>query len=184
MITKTKIRPSDQTYSSFQKASHWMLALLCFFEFPTAVGLQRSHLGHPFGIKASTWDRFLAGSHEWAGWLILILGTFLFVSRFFHGAPPLPSGMRLWQRLLAYTSHAAIYLGLFGLVASGATAMYFSGRFSFVHVTLAKVGIGLISLHVAAVLWHQLFRGDDLLKRLLPSRKCAPDIRPNRGKLQ
>lgn len=184
MITTAKIRPSVRTYSSFQKANHWTLALLCFLEFPTAVGLQRAHLGHAFGIKASSWDRFLAVSHEWAGWLILILGTLLLLSRVFQGAPPLPPGMRLWQRLLAYTSHTAIYLGLIGLVASGATAMYFSGTLSFVHVTLAKVGIGLISLHVAAALWHQLFRGDGLLKRLLPGRRRVTQIPTSRRKLQ
>ena len=81
--------------------------------------------------------------------------------------------MRLWQRALAYAAHAAIYFGLLALVASGAVAMYLSGRFAFLHIALAKAGVGLISLHLVAVFWHQTVRRDDLLERLMPARRQA-----------
>lgn len=164
---------SGELYSSLQKASHWGLALLCVLEFPTAAGIQRAHLGHAFGIKASAWDSFMAVGHEWGGWLILILTLLLLLGRFFHGAPRLPPGMRFWQRALAHAAHAAIYLGLLALVASGAVAMYLSGRFAFVHIALSQAGVGLILLHLVAVFWHQTIRRDDLLERLMPAKRQA-----------
>ena len=171
MDRSTETSTRDRAYSSLQKAIHWGLVLLCVLEFPTAAGIQRAHLGHAFGIKASGWDSFMAVGHEWGGWLILILALLLLFGRLFHGAPRLPPGMRFWQRALAYSAHAAIYIGLLALVASGAAAMYLSGRFAFAHIALSKAGVGLISLHLVAVFWHQTIRRDELLERLMPARR-------------
>ncbi|WP_431192349.1 cytochrome b [Rhodopirellula bahusiensis] len=161
----------EARYSTLQMASHWALAVLCVVEFPTAFAIVRAHLGHAFGIKASPFDLFLANIHEWAGWAILLLTVLLLLDRFVRGAPKLPSGMSLWQRTIAHGAHAAIYLCLFALVASGAVAMYLSAKLALFHITLTKVGIGLISLHLAGVVWHQLVRRDGLLKRLMPTRR-------------
>jgi cytochrome b561 len=160
-----------QYYSTRQKISHWIIVILCVLEFPTAEGIRKSHAGHAFGVKAPLLDQLGAAVHEWGGWLILALVAVLIVSRFVVGAPRLPSGMRSWQRLFAHFVHTAIYLGLVALVASGVVAMYVSGRYAFLHILLAKAGIGLISVHVAAALWHQFIRRDHLLTAMLPSRK-------------
>lgn len=157
-------------YTRLQMASHWGLALLCVLEFPTAAGIERAHLGHPFGIKPSSFDVFLAGFHEWAGWIIIVLTVTLLLARILQGAPKLPAGMSFWQRLLAHGAHVAIYLCLVALVATGGIAMYYSARLAVLHITLSQIGIGLISLHLAGVVWHQFFRRDGLLKRLLPAR--------------
>jgi cytochrome b561 len=163
-----------QDYSVLQKSSHWAIAVLCVLEFPTAVGIQRSHLGHVFGIKTPVTDMLRAAAHEWGGWLILALVIALLVSRVLRGAPSLPHGMRLWQRWAAHGAHAAIYLGLIALVASGAAAMHLDGRFAFLHIALAKIGVGLIAIHVAAALWHQGIRRDDLIERMLPASGRVP----------
>ena len=111
----------------------------------------------------------MAVGHEWAGWLIPALALFLLASRVLRGAPRLPAGMRNWQHLIARANHAAIYLAIVALVGSGWAAMYASGRFVFLHIALTKVGLFLICLHLLAVLWHQYFRRDDLLERLMPT---------------
>lgn len=160
-----------QYYSTLQKISHWIIVILCVLEFPTAEGIRKSHAGHAFGVKAPLLDQLGAAVHEWGGWLVFALGILLVLSRVVRGSPRLPSDMRLWQRLFAHFVHAAIYLGLIALVASGAAAMYMSGRYAFLHITLAKVGIGLVAIHVAAALWHQFIRRDHLLAKMLPSRK-------------
>jgi cytochrome b561 len=149
---------------------HWAIAVLCVSEFPTAAGIQRSHLGHVFGIKAPPVDLLRAAAHEWSGWLILGLTALLLVSRAIEGAPKLPDDMRRWQRWAAHAAHVAIYLGLVALVASGAAAMYLDGRYAFVHIALTRAGISLIAIHVAAALWHQFVRGDRLLNRMLWTR--------------
>jgi cytochrome b561 len=155
-------------YSSLQHVSHWTIALLCVVEFPTARGIQRAHLGHAFGIKPPLLDAVFATAHQWTGWTILALTSLLIASRLRSGTPPLPSGMQAWQRLLAHSTHGAIYLGLLALVASGAAAMYVDGRYAFLHAPLARIGVGLIALHVVGVAWHQLVRRDDILERMLP----------------
>lgn len=160
-----------QYYSKLQKISHWIIVILCIPEFPTAEGIRKSHVGHAFGVKAPPFDQLRAAVHEWGGWLILGFVAVLIVSRFVLGAPPLPSGMRPWQRLFAQFVHVAIYLGLVALVASGVAAMYVSGRYAFLHILLARAGIGLIAVHVLATLWHQFIRRDHLLEGILPSRK-------------
>ena len=160
-----------QYYSTLQKISHWIIVILCVLEFPTAEGIRKSHAGHAFGVKAPLLDQLGATVHEWGGWLILGLGILLVLSRFVRGTPRLPSDMRLWQRLFAHSAHVAIYLGLIALVASGVAAMYVSGRYAFLHITLAKAAIGLIAIHVAAALWHHFIRRDHLLEGMLPSRK-------------
>lgn len=165
---------SIASYSNVQKAIHWGVAVLCVAEFPTAAGIQKRHLGHVFGIKAPTVDLVRAATHEWAGYLVFGLTVLLLLCRTIEGAPPLPAGMRPWERWAAHVAHAAIYLGLFVLVVSGMAAMYVDGRFVFVHMTLTNLGIGLIAIHVAAALWHQFIRRDHLLDRMLRSSKSKP----------
>ena len=162
---------SVQYYSPLQKFSHWLIAILWVLEFPTAEGIRKSHAGHAFGVKAPPLDQLSAAVHEWGGWLILGLGILLVLSRVVRGTPRLPADMRPWQRLFAHSAHVAIYLGLIALVASGVAAMYVSGRYAVLHITLANVGIGLIAIHVAAALWHQFIRRDQLLEGMLPWRK-------------
>jgi cytochrome b561 len=50
--------------------------------------------------------------------------------------------------------------------------------FDNVHVFLAWSAIVLIPIHVAAALWHQFVRRDDLLWRMLPRRPSAPENAP------
>lgn len=157
------------SYSGVQRASHWGIAVLCVAEFPTASAIQRAHLGHAFGIKPPELDLLLGAAHEWIGWAVLLLTLLLLASRVFGGAPSLPDGMRWWQRWLAYIGHAAIYLGLVALIASGVASTYVGGRFAFLHIPLSKIGIALIAIHVIAVAWHQLVRRDGLLRRMLPA---------------
>ncbi len=157
-------------YSAIQKAAHWALAILCVFAFPTAIGIQRAHIGHAFGIEPPLKDYLMAIAHEWTGWLILGLAALLLEARLLQGAPKLPPDMRLWQRLLAHANHVALYFGVFALVVSGFAAMYVSGKFVFLHMALTQLGVALVSLHLLAVLWHHLFRRDNLLERLMPNR--------------
>ncbi|HEY2032081.1 MAG TPA: cytochrome b [Rhizomicrobium sp.] len=45
--------------------------------------------------------------------------------------------------------------------------------FGAIHMYLAWSAIVLIVIHVSAALWHQFFRRDDVLKRMLPGTKVA-----------
>lgn len=157
-----------EAYTAFQSFCHWGIAGLCLVAFPTAEAVRKVHMGHVFGIRGTALDQLMARGHEWGGWLVLVLTVLLLFSRLRSGAPPLPAEMNTWQRWAAHGAHFAIYAGLIALVASGATAMYASGRLAAFHVTLTKAGIVLVGVHVAAVGWHQLIRRDRLLWRMWP----------------
>lgn len=165
-----KLRTASN-YSLMQKAAHWAILALCVVQFPTASAIQRTHVVNPFGIKPSQLDLLFHKIHAWSGWTILLLAIALLALRVFHGVPKLPSAMSVWQRWLAHATHIGLYCGILALTVTGTGTMYFSRAFGPYHVTLTKIGIWLVALHVAAALWHQFMLRDGLLKRMMmPSR--------------
>lgn len=165
--------PTASSYSPLQKAAHWLIVALCLSQFPTAWAIQRTHMAPMFGLRPAPFDLFLHKVHAWSGWTILMLAILLVTLRFLRGAPDLPAGMAVWQRSVARVAHFCLYAGVVALAITGTGAMYLSGRFAPIHIALIKIGIGLITLHALAVLWHQFVRGDALLLRMLPSRRRA-----------
>lgn len=162
--------PTASGYSLYQKAAHWLVAVLCLSQFPTAWAIQRTHIAHVFGLRPAPFDLFLHKAHAWSGWTILMLAILLVALRILRGAPDLPAGMSGWQRSAARAAYFCLYAGIVALAVTGTGAMYLSGRFAPIHIALIKIGIGLIALHVLAVFWHQFARRDGLLLRMLPAR--------------
>jgi cytochrome b561 len=162
--------PVALSYSPVQKIAHWLIVALSLSQFPTAWAIQRTHVGHPFGIRPSQVDLFLHKIHAWSGWTILLLAMILVACRVARGVPPLPHETPIWQRRMARAAHSFLYAGIVSLAVTGTGAMYLSQRFAPIHVLLVKLGIALVLLHVAAALWHQAVRRDGLLWRMLPQR--------------
>jgi cytochrome b561 len=104
--------------------------------------------------------------------------------------PPFPSDTALWQARLARGVHALLYAailvlggtGIGLLILSQAAPVLFFGQNTLlpeftrfapfaVHGLAARVLIGLLVLHVAGALYHQLILRDGLLARMgLPAR--------------
>jgi cytochrome b561 len=162
--------PIVPDYSPVQKASHWLIVLLCTSQLPTAWAIQRTHVGPVFGLAPAPLDIFLHKVHAWNGWTILLLATVLLALRVVRGAPGIPHDMAAWQRWLAYASHFFLYACIFILAVTGTGAMYLSQRFAPIHVVLVNLGIALVLLHAVAAVWHQAIRRDGLLSRMLPNR--------------
>ena len=160
--------PVALNYSPLQKVIHWLIVLLCLTQFPTAWAIQRTHIAHMFGLRLMPFDLFLHKVHAWSGWIILFLAITLIVLRAVRGAPGLPTGTPTWQRWLAQVGHFSLFAGISVLVVTGTGTMYFSQRFAPVHILFVKLGIALVLLHVAAVVWHQAVRRDGLLWRMMP----------------
>ena len=165
--------PIALQYSPMQKAAHWLIVLLCLSQFPTAWAIQRTHIAHPFGLRPEPLDLFLHKVHAWSGWTILLLAMVLVALRAVRGASELPHGTKIWQRCLALLGHLSLYAGIAVLAVTGTGAMYLSQRFAPVHILLVNLGIALVLLHVAAVVWHQAIRRDGLLWRMMPNRKVT-----------
>ena len=163
--------PTASSYSAVQKTAHWLIVFLCPSQFPTAWAIQRTHIGHPFGLRPAPLDLFLHKVHAWSGWAILLLAMILLALRLFRGTPEHLHGTIAWQRRLAHVTYFFLYAGIIALVVTGTGTMYFSQRFAPVHILLVKFGIALVLLHVAAAVWHQAIRRDGLLWRMLPNRR-------------
>lgn len=171
-------------YGGHAIALHWLGALMIVGVF--AVGLYMDDLPmSPAKFK-------LINYHKWAGVLVLALSVWRLVWRLTHRPPPSPPGPA-WQTGVAHLTHWALYalflavplvgwayssaagrpIVLFGLLPlpdlvakDQALAEVLKHR----HGNLAWLMIGLVVLHVAAAVKHQLIDKDGLIGRMLPGR--------------
>lgn len=168
-------------YSPTAITLHWLIALLIITAF--FVGLYMADLQlSPWKLKILTW-------HKWLGVTIALLVLFRIFWRMTHRPPELPAGMSILMRKLSGLAHLAIYLlmvvipilGWLHSSAAGVTVVYFnliplpdlvgkdkalSHLFGELHEGAAWVLVGLVGLHVAAALKHQLVDRDNLLDRM------------------
>lgn len=171
---------------------HWVLglALIGLFGF----GLYMT--GLPFSpqrLKFYNW-------HKWAGVTLLALSVLRLLWRLTHRPPALPaaveSAMPRWQKLAHHGTHQLLYLLFFavpliGWAYSSAAGfpIVFLGLWQlpdFVpvskelaeaikpwHQYSAFAMAGLVVLHVAAALKHQIIDRDGLLARMLPGGRIT-----------
>ena len=174
-------------YSAGAIVLHWAIAVLItsnvVLAFYTA-GLPRSERPP------------LIMTHAAIGLTVLFLSVMRIIWRLTHPAPPLAPWLKPWERRLAHSVHAAFYLlivsvplmGWFMASARGRTVSIFglfnvsplplpataAPIFQEVHVTLAYLMIGLVALHVAGALKHQLITQDHELARMWVGRGQPP----------
>ncbi|MGB4062035.1 MAG: cytochrome b [Burkholderiaceae bacterium] len=181
--------PSTPRYTLTAVALHWVLGLGLVALF--ALGVYMADL--PF----SPWRLKLYNWHKWAGVTILALSALRLVWRITHRPPALPADMEAampaWQRTAHHATHHALY-ALFFVVPLVGWAYSSAAGFPIVvfgvlplpdfvpvdkplaelikpwHEITAFALAGLVVLHVAAALKHQLIDRDGLLTRMLPGR--------------
>ncbi len=164
-------------YGSLAIAFHWTLAAAILAALP--LGLLAARASDDGRAAA------LLRIHVPLGMLILILTLARAAWRYRHRPPPAPAGLPRWQAGAARVSHALLYIlpvavaasGIALLALSGAAPILFSrvqgalpdfSRFPpmAVHALGAFALIGLVCLHLAAVIHHQFVRRDRLLARM------------------
>jgi cytochrome b561 len=167
---------------------HWVTALLIVAGF--AIGLYAVDLKlSPTKLKLYSW-------HKWIGVTVFLLAVARLAWRARHPAPPPPLSMARWERLVARTTHAAIYVLLLVLPvsgwlmssASGVPVVYFglwplpdlvakdkalADALKLVHYGLNKTLLALVVLHVGAALKHHFVDRDDVLRRMLRWRSAT-----------
>ncbi len=172
-------------YTTPAIALHWVLALAIVVSF--SVGLYMHELPFsPFRLKLYNW-------HKWAGVTILFLSVLRLVWRVTHRPPALPASMAqampAWQHTAHHATHHLLY-ALFFIVpltgwayssAAGFPIVWFGvlplPDFVGADKALAEVIkplhkfstlalAGLVMLHVAAALKHQLVDKDGLMARM------------------
>ena len=176
------------TYTKTAITFHWLMAALLAANF--ALGLTMSDMAlSPQKLQFVSW-------HKWTGITLLGLVTLRFLWRAFANRPVLLP-MAAWQRRLAKLTHFLMYVLLFAIPISG-WLMSSAGGFTVtylglfplpdlvakdkqlfellkeVHEVLNFTLLGLVILHVLAVLKHQFIDRGATLARMIPWLKPRP----------
>jgi cytochrome b561 len=170
-------------YGAVARLFHWLLALMIVL----ALVLGWYMTGLPFSparVKLFNW-------HKWLGTTILLGSALRLLWRLWRPAPPLPVSMKKWERMLAHSSHALMYLMFFAVPligwarsnAAGFPIVYLGlvplpdlvGKdvalvqsLKPAHAVAAYALAVLVLLHLAAAVKHAVIDRDEVLSRMLP----------------
>ncbi len=184
MALQNPVIYTTRRYTAPAMTLHWLIAALIMCGFSLGWVMTDIPGFPPIKRQYYTW-------HKWIGVTIFALAVLRVLWRVTHPAPPLPSTVAPWQRRAAYFTHTLLYLLILAIPLSGYLMSSASGKpvvylnlvplpplieankalaqlFNTVHVTLNYLLLGLVTLHVLAVLKHQFIDRDGLLSRMLP----------------
>jgi len=173
-------------YDRFMQFVHWITLLFLTATFATAWLIR----------YADTREQVigLLELHRSLGLTILCITACRLMWRLVARIPPLPQDLPRLQRFAARANEYALYTLLFlqpslGFLHSNAAGkpvvVYFLGaipsllatdkilarQIFMAHDVVAKLLLGLITLHVIAALFHHFIRSDDVLRTMLPRRR-------------
>lgn len=153
-------------YTRTQIALHWLVAALVLVQYSTSGAIVRTHSIHLIGQRPNQTDLVLHTIHNRVGLTIIALMVGRLALRLWAGAPLPGNSVSIFATRLAQGVHATFYAVLITEGVTGAVATYYWWPISAVHVILFKVLIALVTVHVAAALWHGLVRKDDVAHRI------------------
>ena len=176
--------PAGQNYDGVQRALHWIMAALIFLAIAAGIGATFLAKGSP--ERAQT---FMI--HRSLGMTALVLVAFRVAYRLFRGAPPYAAPLGRLTGLAAHAAHFALYFLMIALPVSGYLLTSAAGRpvpwfglFEWpslapqdkgladsaaqAHFWLAWTIGAVLTLHLAAVIWHRYIKRDGVLARMWP----------------
>jgi cytochrome b561 len=172
-------------YGPVAKTLHWLVVALLAAQF--AIAWTMPNIGRDAKSEG------LIELHLGVGTLIMLVVFARAAWRLTHPVPLISDGTPEWQQRIAAATHVLLYIllvalpvlgwanassrgfdvSLFGLVTLPALlpkGSAFGHLCGDVHTVASYVLLGVVGLHVAAVLYHRLVLRDDVLSRMLPSR--------------
>jgi cytochrome b561 len=155
-----------QGYSIYQIVLHWLIAALVIAQLFLGESMAEVVEAIEDGKTVSPLENTLADVHYYFGIAVLALVVVRLGLRLKNGAPPPPDtngALEIASRL----SHWLFYVLLVTVPIMGLLGYYFGDPYGEIHSYAGPVFIGLISLHVVASLYHQFWRKDGLLMRML-----------------
>lgn len=179
------LRNSENSYGWMAKTLHWLTFVL--IASLLAVGFLMGELDKG-DFRAQVY-----GLHKSFGIMVLIVASIRLMWMYANVTPLLPASMREVEKLAANLGHSVLYLLMFAMPLSGwgmSSAAGFPvsvfGLFTMpmlvdknevmrhfmkeTHEVLAWTIIVVVSLHIAAALYHHFVRKDNVLTRMLPSK--------------
>ena len=183
------LRNSIDRYGAVAQALHWLIVALVLVQVTTAL------LAHdmPFGPHKAD----MLARHKSFGMTILMLMVLRLVWRLANSVPPLPAALKSYERGLAHVSHYLLYVLLFAMPLSGwimsvaknypvswfhlftwpnpvAPGKQLAESMEDVHLTLAWILGGIVTIHILAALRHHFVLKDNVLRRMLPAKESRP----------
>ena len=166
-------------YGIISKLLHWLSALLLLIQIPLGFYL----VDLDFGEERLSIENI----HIIIGLSIFYLAIIRLLNKILNPTPKLNPGIFKGQKFIAKLNHILLYVAILSITISGILKKLFNGetlailfreiqinenfdladQFYEIHILSNYTLIGLIVLHITAVIIHKLFFGDNLLKRIL-----------------
>ena len=161
-------KPSAKGYSLSQRALHWTVALLIFFNLLFPDGMNIWHRLMRRGEVPTPEQIASANIHAYVGIAILLLAVVRLGLRFVNGVPVEVAEEPAIFRLAAKLAHAGLYILIFAMPLTGIAAYYFGvNPAGSLHADILKIILwALIAAHVAGALAHQFYWKSNVLRRM------------------
>ena len=166
-------------YGIISKLLHWLSAILLLIQIPLGFYL----VGLDFGEERITIENI----HVLVGLGIFYVVIFRLLNNLINPIPKLGPATFLGQRFIAKLNHLLLYIAILSITISGILKKLFNGeslviffkkikikdnfeladQFYNIHILSNYALIGLVVLHISAVIIHKLFFKENLLKKIL-----------------
>ena len=174
-----KLKNNLKEYGLISKSFHWLSAAVLIIQIPLGFYL----VDMDFSEKRIT----IENVHVTMGLSILYITIFRLIYKIFNPTPPLQNSIFIGQKLIAKLNHILLYLSILTITTSGALKKLYNGEeldmiffnleikdnfelaeiFYEIHIIGNYTLIGLIILHISAVIIHKVLFKENLLKRIL-----------------
>ena len=166
-------------YGLISKFFHWVVAIILIIQIPLGFYLVDLDFG-PERIS-------IENIHIILGLTIFYLTIMRLLNNILNPTPKLNTNSFMGQKFLARLNHILLYISILIITVSGILKKLFNGeklnlffkeitlkdnfelseQFYDIHVIANYVLIGLILLHISAVIIHKIFFKENILKRIL-----------------
>ena len=158
---------------------HWLSAIILFIQIPLGFYL----VDLDFGEQRIT----IEDIHVTLGLTVFYIIIIRLINNILNQTPKLDPSIFKGQRFLAKMNHILLYIAILSITISGILKKLFNGeplviifkeiiikenfeladQFYDIHILSNYFLIGLVALHISAVIIHKLFFKENLLKRIL-----------------
>jgi len=166
-------------YGLISKLFHWLVAIILIVQIPLGFYL----VDLDFGPKRITFENV----HIILGLTVFYLTILRLLNNIFNPTPQLNTNSFTGQKFIARLNHILLYISVLTITISGILKKLFDGeklniffkeiklkdnfelteQFYDIHVLANYVLIGLILLHIFAVIIHKVFFKENIIKRIL-----------------
>ena len=169
---------SISEYGLVSKLFHWLTFVALLFQIPLGFYL--------VDLDYSSYRIFIEDIHITIGLIVFYTTLFRLLYKFINPTPAIPPAIFSGQKIIAKLNHFALYIALLSVTVSGILKKLFNGEgltflfkiklksdfdkadfFYDIHIFSNYTLIGLILLHILAVIIHKILFKENILKRII-----------------